>query len=545
MVGIKVGAKNMDTELKKIVEEAEKGNLESQFYLSELYRPNCSVIRYGDPVFKWLRESSENGNIESQYKLATLWHFGCNDIPVNYMNAIRLYLMAAENGHEKAAFNLAIFYEEGKFVTKNISKTNELFKKCAIQGDEKALNIFDLKTNTTKKCDFFGLNADPHRPSTYEYTLYNIKQSQEEHLKWCRMAAERGHVPAQLVLAEYFGEGPPVFPDKQGVKDYYKESLKWYRKAAEQGESSAQLDISEHTSRLIKAAEQGNAYAQLQLALQYRREAMCPQDIIISLKWYRAAQSKSLGNEYGWLFNVNEGVPENYQDAKNWYRRKALNGDLEALNNLLKIYPDDNDEDLITLAATQGCLDAQVRLSDGYYNEEEWWLCLEECDEKCFQWTLKAAEQGDMGSQARLAELYEGKENVTGLSSDAFIWRLKAATQGDATSQFIVGLAYKEAYNRDAARVWFLKAAEGGCRPAFGELGSLYYGSVLGYCCYLLDLSARSRESAFNLENSLTISQIHKGNEMALEWCSGHYNGCNWLLKELRKAEAKLEASSE
>lgn len=537
--------------LKEIKENAENGCAKSQFIFSQVYdAPTPESNGYGGPIFKWLEASAENGDIDSQYKLALLWHHGNSKFPRNYRKALRLYQMAAKNGHIKAAFNLAEFYEHGKFLPKNISKANELLRKCAIEGDEKALYVFDLDSNSRKIGPFGPRHENPYRYDPYGYNFLHIKPSYVEKLKWCRMSAEQGYIPAQLSLAEYFGYGMnPIGNDGTGVEDYQKESLKWYLKAAKQGNEEAQSVIMRRdNSKLQKFAEQGNAEAQLRLAVQYRREAKNPQDIQIAKKWYKAAQKKSVGSHYRWLFDDTNADSATYDELFARYYKKAIHGNLDAASNLLIINP--YDVELTTSAAQHGSLDAQISLSCGFYSHEDW-LCYEyddkDCERYCYEWTLKAAEQGDTTSQAMLGEIYIDRDKNHGIGSNSFNWRKKAASQGDERCQMYLGLIYKESHQNDDALLWLLRAAVGGNGQAFEELGSIYEydDPLLSYCFYLLSSTAKSEKKINSLENRLTVSEIDEGNQRALDWLTEDNNTTNWLVKKLKKAEAKLMLTNE
>ena len=52
--------------------------------------------------------------------------------------------MAAENGNVNAQFNLGLFYEHGKGVTKNISQAINWYRIAGEQGD--ALSLYNLGT---------------------------------------------------------------------------------------------------------------------------------------------------------------------------------------------------------------------------------------------------------------------------------------------------------------------------------------------------------------------------------------------------------------
>ena len=61
-----------------------------------------------------------------------------------------------------------------------------------------------------------------------------VKATHAERLRWYRLAAEQGHVEAQIALGISYNSG-------KGVVQDYDEAVRWYRKAAEQGDAAAQF----------------------------------------------------------------------------------------------------------------------------------------------------------------------------------------------------------------------------------------------------------------------------------------------------------------
>ena len=109
----------------------------------------------------------------------------------------------AEQGDDKAQFNLALDYSSGNGVKQDKAEAAKWFRKAAEQGNAKAQ--FNLG------CCYD--NGD------------GVKQDKAEAAKWFRMAAEQGHAPAQFNLALCCYDG-------DGVKKDRAEAVKWFRMAA-------------------------------------------------------------------------------------------------------------------------------------------------------------------------------------------------------------------------------------------------------------------------------------------------------------------------
>jgi TPR repeat protein len=61
--------------------------------------------------------------------------------------------------------------------------------------------------------------------------------------RWFRAAAERGHGPAQLMLARYLGTGAAGEANRV-------EAREWLERAAAQGIADAETDLMDFTSRM-------------------------------------------------------------------------------------------------------------------------------------------------------------------------------------------------------------------------------------------------------------------------------------------------------
>lgn len=89
-------------------------------------------------------------------------------------------------------------------------------------------------------------------------------------------------------------------------------------------------------------------------------------------------------------------------------------------------------------------------------------------------WSLRAAEQEQVGAQLILGELYRkglgGQKDLKRANN----WYVKAAKQGNAIAQFYVGMKHDTEQNPKEAARWYRKAAEQEFLPAQRLLGKLY-----------------------------------------------------------------------
>lgn len=141
----------------------------------------------------------------------------------------------------------------------------------------------------------------------------------------------------------------------------------------------------------------------------------------------------------GRMYDMGQGVPENYTEALTWYRKAAEQGHSLAQLSLGTMY-------FLGRGVTQNYTEA-------------------------VKWFRKAAEQGNSFAQFSLGRMhYEGK-GVTQNYAKASKWFRKAAEQGDSFAQFYLGFMYSQGYgvplrNFVQAYMWFNLAATQGHEEA-------------------------------------------------------------------------------
>ena len=131
----------------------------------------------------------------------------------------------------------------------------------------------------------------------------------------------------------------------------------------------------------------------------------------------------------------------------------------------------------VEAAAEQGDMGAQFHLGNMYYNGEG----TEVNYEKALYWWEKAAEQGDVRAQFNVGLIFFRGLGTEVNYEKALYWYEKAAKQGDADAQFNLGNMY---YNGEGTEVnykkalyWYEKAAEQGDADAQFETADMYYYS--------------------------------------------------------------------
>ncbi len=197
--------------------------------------------------------------------------------------------------------------------------------------------------------------------------------------------------------------------------------------------------------------------------------------------------------------------------------QKAKQGDAQAQYDLGNCYLINRYDELkncnkaeywFAKAAEQGHVGAQYRMEQLY----SWGIGSGKIERKIVKRCSKAAKNGDASAQWYLGFLYDNDLGVTDDGGKAIYWYAKAAEQGYAIAQYCLGRAYQNSYvYRDGessdygkAVYWYTKAAEQGFAGAMVSLGYLYQeGKVVPQdhekaSCWFAKAAEQGDESAQN-----------------------------------------------
>jgi TPR repeat protein len=168
------------------------------------------------------------------------------------------------------------------------------------------------------------------------------------------------------------------------------------------GMAAAQRGESKEAVRLFRlSAAQGNPTAQYNMGYMYEIGQGVPQDYKEAIKWFRIAAEQGLAQakfKLGLMHANGQGVSQDYKEAVKWYSLSAKQGFLKAQFNLALMY-----------ANGQG-------VSQDY--------------KEAFKWFRLAAEQGDSISQYSLGVMYAQGEGVSQDYVLAHMWLSLSASQG-------------------------------------------------------------------------------------------------------------------
>ena len=160
-------------------EDADKGDVESQFMLGELYCDGYGVEQDYSEAAKWYRKAAEQGHAVGQNNLAWCYYNGYG-VTKDYDEALKWYRNAAEQDNMAAKNGLGNCYYYGYGVAQNYKEAVKWYRESAQQGFPKAQ---------------YNLGR------SYQYG-HGVSIDLDEAAKWYRKAAEQGHKEAEDKLKE-------------------------------------------------------------------------------------------------------------------------------------------------------------------------------------------------------------------------------------------------------------------------------------------------------------------------------------------------------
>lgn len=151
-------AQNYGVALKWFQKSAKRGNIEAQNSMGNIYHDGLGVQQDFEEALKWYQKSADQGNADAQNSLGNMYYsqeavaedpagagllnkmkniFGKkkkDPAQLNYAEAAKWYLKAAEQGNADAQQRLGDMYEEGQGVEQNDEEAWKWHQKASEQG---------------------------------------------------------------------------------------------------------------------------------------------------------------------------------------------------------------------------------------------------------------------------------------------------------------------------------------------------------------------------------------------------------------------------
>lgn len=128
--------KNLDEGIKILIEESDKGLIEADIILGNLYFEGIEVEKDLPKAAGYLEKGADGGNAICQLRLGCLLMTGQGGIASNQPKAMELFEKAAAQGDVNAIFNIGNAYLNGLCgVEKDQRKAHDWYMKAAELGD--------------------------------------------------------------------------------------------------------------------------------------------------------------------------------------------------------------------------------------------------------------------------------------------------------------------------------------------------------------------------------------------------------------------------
>jgi TPR repeat protein len=108
---------------------------------------NQGLDLYKDKYFlqaaQKFREAAEQGHAKAQFRLAILYRGFVNDVPEDLDQAIHWYRKAAEQGHLDAQLSLGMMYYKGSGIERDLKEAEKWLSLAADQGNQDARGVLE------------------------------------------------------------------------------------------------------------------------------------------------------------------------------------------------------------------------------------------------------------------------------------------------------------------------------------------------------------------------------------------------------------------
>ena len=432
-----------------IAEALKLGNHHFSFEDESVPEPEMSEPAdvYPDDTFMEPSDVVFHAKWNEQYKLARKYLYGSEDVPQDFNEAYRLFILEAEFRNALAMHDLGRMFADGL--------GREIDLQSAHAWYEKALAAF--------------LSEEKEKPTYLEYLIGKMyatglgtEQDYGQAASWFQEAVEKNHKYAQYSLGCLHYRG-------QGVVQDYTEALRLY----------------------TLSANQGNPYADYELAKMYRDGVGTPVDTAISDQRFKAAFSgfyrlekdshdDKLQYRLGQMLYTGTGTDKNMRVAVSYLEKSAQLGNVNAQYLLGKVCLENgigNPAQAVTWmtkAAEAGNSGAQYALGKLYRDGTH----VEKDIPKAVAMFTAAAEQKNEYAAYQLGRLYLAGTDISKNVPEAVKWLTLSSTLGNAYAGYLLAKLYLTGDGvpknvGEAIRLFTLSAEKKNEFAAY-QLGKLY-----------------------------------------------------------------------
>ncbi len=142
--------------IEALLPAAEKGDVEAQYAVAELYRYGRAHTQDLAAARKWYEKAAGQGHVDAQFKLGEIYEHGLGTRQ-DHARAAEWYALAARLGrHVEAEFALGNLYFHGRGVAHDYGQAIDRYRRAARRGHPVAQHIFARMLDQG-----WGIDRDP------------------------------------------------------------------------------------------------------------------------------------------------------------------------------------------------------------------------------------------------------------------------------------------------------------------------------------------------------------------------------------------------
>ena len=475
-------AYGQDSNMRKIMRLAEKGDAQAQMELADAYFNGKGGLKrsFQDAVV-WLEKAAEAGDVNAQYQIAQCYMEG-KGVAKSEEKGVEWLSKVAEGGNADAQRQLALCYRDGRGVAQSNEKYFFWIEKVA-DGEKpetqldlaKAYYVGDGVKKDLNKARFWAEKSSAKGNLEAEYLLakwaYEASPNSPDALQKLMKVAEKGNPEAQNAIGQAYLNG-------KGVTKSEEKAIEWLEKAAAKGSAEALYTMGNFyfygNSPLIgkfykkaieyysKAATKGDANAQRQLSVCLYNGIGGTQSYRDAFNWLsrsvNADPTPITENNLGVCYTTGNGTRASIPQAMELFQKASEAGDAMAQYNLGSLLLEEGQLDVkkgfeyLEKSAAKNNLLALKKLGDLYYNGKYTNLTRE----RGFEYYTKAAQQAPATATETLDYFFQQQDEVY---SEVLYLLSQCYAEGKGVKK-----SGKE------AEMWAIKAADLSNKAAFDYL---------------------------------------------------------------------------
>ena len=475
-------AYGQDSNMRKIMRLAEKGDAQAQMELADAYFNGKGGLKrsFQDAVV-WLEKAAEAGDVNAQYQIAQCYMEG-KGVAKSEEKGVEWLTKVAEGGNADAQRQLALCYRDGRGVAQSNEKYFFWIEKVA-DGEKpetqldlaKAYYVGDGVKKDLNKARFWAEKSSAKGNLEAEYLLakwaYEASPNSPDALQKLMKVAEKGNPEAQNAIGQAYLNG-------KGVTKSEEKAIEWLEKAAAKGSAEALYTMGNFyfygNSPLIgkfykkaieyysKAAAKGDANAQRQLSVCLYNGIGGTQSYRDAFNWLsrsvNADPTPVTENNLGVCYTTGNGTRASIPQAMELFQKASEAGDAMAQYNLGSLLLEEGQLDVkkgfeyLEKSAAKNNLLALKKLGDLYYNGKYTNLTRE----RGFEYYTKAVQQAPATATETLDYFFQQQDEVY---SEVLYLLSQCYAEGKGVKK-----SSKE------AEMWAIKAADLSNKAAFDYL---------------------------------------------------------------------------